>query len=263
MLADFRPVNYFAMNDAQQKNAPNTHHMKHTSSMPKYFEMVTVINRDIDRKRWQNIEQEFFRAGIIHYQRFKAVEGNRLTEDQVKKHVTAAAYQTIKQRVRTNHSQLSSFNQVACFLSHTTLWSQLVRSPQPYRTIAEDDIIVAPDLLYRISQSLPALPSDADIILWGDIDASRTPTSAVMPGQEWVRVRRFFGCHMYTIKREAAQKLLAKSFPMSCQLDSAIFMLADELNLKIYAHEPTLVRQGRFPSTIQIAGDCLSCGQLR
>lgn len=237
--------------------------MKKSAVMPKYFEMISVINRDKDKQRWRNVVDEFARAGIIKYQRFKAVEGDRLTQEQLKQYVTADAYGTIQQRFRTSHSQLSTPNQVACYLSHTTLWSELVRSTEPYRTIAEDDLIIRPDLLYRVSQSLTQLPSDADIVLWGDIDHSRTEWSRIMPGQEWVRVRRFFGCHLYTIKRTAADKLLALAFPMSCQLDSFIFMTAAKLDLKVYAHQPTFVRQGRFPSTIQLAGDCLSCGQLR
>ena len=122
---------------------------------------------------------------------------------------------------------------------------------------------MTPDFLYRVGQSLKDIPNDFDILLWGDIEHARTPWSRIMPGQKWVRVRRFYGCQAYTIKKTAAQKLLASCFPIDSQLDTFIFKEAAKLDLKIYVHNPCLVKQGKFPSTIQIAGDCLSCGHLR
>lgn len=255
--------NELSSNERQQKDAPLTSLMKRTSVMPKYLETITVINRDIDKARWRNVEEEFFRAGITNYKKFRAVEGDRLTDNEVKRYVTATAFRTIQTQVRTSHAEISSKNQVACFLSHTTLWSELVKSSDTYRTIMEDDLTITPDFLYRVNQSLYSLPDDFDILLLGDIEHARTPWSSVMPGQQWVRVRRFYGCHAYVIKTTAAAKLLKRCFPLECQLDTFIFLQAAELGLKIYAHNPSLVRQGKFPSTIQIKGDCQSCGRLQ
>ena len=237
--------------------------MKATSTVPKYLESITVINRDVDKARWRNVEEEFFRAGVTSYQRFKAVEGSRLSDNEIKRYVTAKAYSTILSKKRTSHAEISSKNQVACFLSHTTLWSQLAKTKDDYRTIMEDDLSVTPDFVYRLNQSLYSVPNDFDILLLGDIQQARTPWSSIMPGQVWVRIRRFYGCHAYVIKKEAARKLLHQCFPMECQLDTFIFEQASKLDLKIYAHHPSLVQQGKFPSTIQIRGDCTSCGRLQ
>ena len=156
----FQPVNTSTtpntslLQETQRTKAPLTHLMKITSSMPKFLETITVINRDIDKVRWRNVEEEFFRAGITNYQRFKAVEGDRMTDDDIKKYVSAKAYATIQSKVRTSHAEISSKNQVACFLSHITLWSELIKSQDRYRTIMEDDLTVTPDFLYRMNQSL-------------------------------------------------------------------------------------------------------------
>lgn len=259
MLAPFRVVDTFISSPISDA----TLNMRKLSTMPQYFELITVINRDVDRQRWKHVEQQFFNAGITNYQRFSAVDGSRLTDDQVKKYVTADAFLIIKSRVRTSHAQLSSFNQLACFLSHTTLWTELLKSKEAYRTIMEDDLSMMPDFLYRVGQSIKDVPNDFDILLWGDIEHARTPWSTVMPGQKWVRVRRFYGCQAYTIKKTTAQKLLGSCFPIDVQLDTFIFKEAAKLDLKIYVHNPCLIRQGKFPSTIQIKGDCLACGRLQ
>lgn len=263
MLYLFQSNEGVSSDEKQRQNAPLTSLMKRTSTMPKYLETITIINRDVDKARWRNVEEEFFRAGITNYKKFRAVEGDKLSDNDIKRYVTASTFKTIQSKIRTSHAEISSKNQVACFLSHTTLWSELLKSTDTYRTIMEDDLTVTPDFLYRMNQSIYSIPDDFDILLLGDIEHARTPWSAIMPGQQWVRVRRFYGCHAYVIKTSAARKLLTGCFPLECQLDTYIFQQAAQLDLKIYAHHPALVRQGKFPSTIQIKGDCLSCGRLQ
>lgn len=207
-------------------------------------------------------------AGIFGFVRVDAVDAAQMDDKTLRGLVTTDAYIRITgSKPRTSHAEISTKGQVACALSHRNIWHDLAFTrptaiegiKKDYVFILEDDASIAPDTMYRIQQSLQQLPTDYDILLFGFIGY---PTPLPTKNNAWSQVTRFYGCHAILITRKAAKALLDKAGPMECQLDTYIFQTAEKLGLKIYAHFPPIVHQGRFPSTIQKKGDCLDCGVL-
>lgn len=234
----------------------------------KNLDEIHIINVASNTARWQAMTSQLRSAGITKYTRIDAVDGSKMDNKTLRGLVTTETYvRIIGQKPRTSHAEISTKGQVSCSLSHKNIWHKLVFAKpdvkqtvaKSYVTVFEDDCAVGPDTVYQVHQALKTLPSDADIILYGTIGIPTISSHATGP---WVRVARFFGCQAYTITKKAAKLLLDNMGPMECQLDTFISQMAEKLDLKIYAVSPSIIRQGTFPSTIQVKGDCPTCGLL-
>lgn len=229
----------------------------------RYMSNLRIINVKHHSERWMSMVKQLRSAGITGYQRLDAIDGAQIDNNQLRSLVTTDAYMRITGKLpRKSHADISTVGQVACALSHQKAWRELIKSEKPMMTILEDDASIDPDILYRVYEASTKLPKDFDIALWGTIGY---PTFTDPPNgfqKPWGRVKRFYGLHVYSISKKAAESLLARMGPLECQLDTWIFQMAEKLNLKIYAHYPSIVNQGTFPSTIQVRNDCIEYGIL-
>ncbi len=238
------------------------------SSARNVLNQVRIINVKSNTTRWHAMMTQLRAAGIFSFQRVDAVDAAQMDDRTLRGLVTTDAYvRIVENKPRTSHAEISTKGQVACACSHKNIWHDLVFTrptamegiQKDYVFILEDDASIAPDTMYRIQQSLQYLPTDYDVLLFGFIGY---PTPLPSKSNAWSQVKRFYGMQGYLITRKAAKALLEKMGPMECQLDTFVFQTADKVGLKIYAHFPPIVHQGRFPSTIQNKGDCMECGIL-
>ena len=123
-----------------------------------------VINLSDRRDRMM-----LFDSQKLKYERFDAVNGKKLTYDQLKK----LGYDTQSDWIDPIHSTHLTSGEVGCFLSHYNLWKKCIELNVPL-CILEDDAVV-PDNLYDDLDDL--LKTYNFIYLgWNEIDKS-VPTS--------------------------------------------------------------------------------------
>lgn len=91
---------------------------------------IYVINLDRSRDRLKKITKNFHDHGI-HFTRFAAIEGKKLSKEQIEKNTTLAA-RTI----------LSNYAIIGCAMSHMQLWKNLLNDNVDYYIIFEDDAII-------------------------------------------------------------------------------------------------------------------------
>lgn len=242
-----------------------------SSKLPTTLDNIRIINVKSNIARWKAIEAQLKAAGIIQYERVDAVDGSAMDAKTLRSLVTTEAYvRILGQQPRTSHADISTVGQVACALSHKTIWHDLVYGhrgnlldSKEYVTILEDDAIIPPDTPHRIQQALKTLPSDADIIFYGFIGTPTLSSSMQPNNARWARVSKIYGCQSYCMTKRAAKFLLDQMGVLDCQLDTSLCKIAQKLNLKMYVCLPPLIQQGNFASTIQVKGDCQFCGPLQ
>ncbi len=215
------------------------------------FEQIPqfVINLDRRPDRWSVTYRNLTRNGFTGIQRFSAIDAKKISDTELTTILTPSAFEQISKPVRTEHWHLSR-GAVGCFLSHATLWKQLLDSDAPAYLIFEDDArsVITADKMKRLLQDAP---KDWDILLFGWIVPERRP---ILPAESdenpvtffsrhWIQLLGFWGLHGYMITRTCAQKVLSRLFPISAQIDSWLSDLALSGLIKIYAANPPVIFQ--------------------
>jgi len=211
---------------------------------------VYLINLDRARtrlhtftKRWRACD-----LGAEGFIRYPAVDGKKIN---VAEHVSLEALQEIlaseRTGYRTRHYQLTRGG-IGCYLSHVSLWREILNSEKDAAFIFEDDAI----MVQNIGEVLGTLeiPQDTDIYLLGYICNTCTNTHCGA-----IDVKKFYGLHGYIITRRGIHKLLARheqSLPIRKQIDSWLSDLAREGYINIYASPyQYVVQDATLPTSIQ------------
>lgn len=92
-----------------------------------FLKNVHVINLERSKDRLQHIDANLKKFGI-KYQRFNAVDGNKLSMDDIDKNVTTMC-----------RYMLCTKPIIGCSMSHLSLWKQIAKSPDKWHLILEDD----------------------------------------------------------------------------------------------------------------------------
>ncbi|UXM95182.1 glycosyltransferase family 25 protein [Bartonella sp. HY329] len=91
-----------------------------------------VINLDRSFDRWQHIEQQFKKLGLLP-ERIAAVDGKSLSSSMANCYV-AGRYSPLKN------------TEIACFLSHRKCWEVICESNDDYAMVFEDDVFISSQL---------------------------------------------------------------------------------------------------------------------
>jgi glycosyl transferase family 25 len=213
---------------------------------------VNVINLDRDGDRWTAVFDELTSAGVPAgaIQRFPAVHGKNLTRMELEADCTALA------------RRFCTPGMLGCFLSHRNLWLKILREPEPYQMVLEDDVIPVSDFPTRVQQCLEELqrhPQTAetwDVLLLGAF-------SCVHPDQRYGMFRvqaillgdgrkpRFVTphCHVphrplgtfgYILTKRGARKLLQRAYKPGWHVDCVAW---SDPALELYMAHPMLVHQ--------------------
>lgn len=153
------------------------------------FNNVWVINLDRRNDRWIRSEERLKEKGIIP-KRWSAIDANSIE--------FLNKYNQIK-------GKKLSKGEVACYMSHKNLWTDIYKSNASSALIFEDDLIFAPqigkeDIINAIKES-----NGYDIIYLGHCYASNKPFKNPI-----VKAGSAQCLHAYVIKRNAIEKILSQ-----------------------------------------------------
>lgn len=183
-----------------------------------------LINLDRRPDRLETTTRLLEERGYKDVIRFPAVDGSKLSDQQLTELVNPNAMNAIIKGERTQHHELSR-GAVGCYLSHAGVWEKC--------GVNKSIIIFEDDTKPSLSQSqlnsiLSTCPDDWDIILFGgqyNIDKN-----FIHP--ELVKVDKFYCLHAYMINYKAIQKIKPHLYPINMQIDSALSQIS---GLNIYA----------------------------
>lgn len=169
----------------------------------------------------------------LEIRKFNAVKGSELgslLEDKDTLTV-GALYDVVVPNYRRTHAELGTKNAIGCYMSHTTLWKQLLASDKEGFFIFESDAICTKDAnIFEKTKEFLEKP-DGHILFFGDFNAVKS--------KEMKKVKdRFYGMHAYYITRKGAEMCLKYAFPIEQQIDSYLsdlLLLSQNTNVNIPA----------------------------
>lgn len=206
---------------------------------------VYVINLDRRFDRWMRVRDVLQSAGFNNIRRISAIDGQHLSDHQIKQILTSEAYESIG-KVRTSHEQLGSVGAIGCYLSHYKVWGEILASKTP-GFVVEDDLILQQNIYKYIMKQQNI--KDLDMILFGYLvlrDRAYKNNQNIIPYGG-----RFFGTQFYYITPLGAAKLLTSALPMKYQVDSYISLENRAGNIRLAYHSPNLGWQRANDSDIQ------------
>ena len=150
---------------------------------------------------------------------------------------------------------------VSVILKHLEAFRLAAESDAPWHLVLEDDILIQPDFLNRLSRALGELPEDWEIFFVGDGCNLHVPFWRRRPGRiaqyrgykpKWWGGGGISRCGAaYVIRPESARRFLgAKQAapPFYTAIDWLMNDAGMELKFQSYWAEPPLICQGAFPS---------------
>lgn len=154
---------------------------------------------------------------------------------------------------RANHEQFSTYGAIGCYLSHATIWKDMLENGYERVLIFEDDISFLNNFIEKVKERALYIPEEYDFLF---LDVAKS-FSSTRVNRYFQRINElFFGLHAYIISSNAAKVLLPRIFPIEIQIDSYISYLGNLENLNMY-FTTDLCRQKIHFSSIQTM--CNSC----
>jgi GR25 family glycosyltransferase involved in LPS biosynthesis len=151
----------------------------------------------------------------VPIKKFAAVRGSNLGDELYDNEILSVSglYNVTMEKNRKRHSELGTMGAIGCYLSHTTLWKQLLESEKDGYFIFESDSVCRPYILEEII-SIVQKQKDLDVLFLGLIG-----TNVKSPNVYRIKTK-FYGTHAYYITRKGAEALLKYAFPIEQQIDS-------------------------------------------
>ncbi len=150
---------------------------------------------------------------------------------------------------------------VSVILKHLEAFRCAAQSDAPWHLVLEDDILIQPDFLNRLSRALTQLPDDWEIFFVGDGCDLHIPFWRRRPGRlvyfrgykpTWWGGGGISRCGAaYLIRPESARRFLTSKHaapPYHTAIDWLMNAAGLELKFRSYWAEPPLICQGAFPS---------------
>jgi GR25 family glycosyltransferase involved in LPS biosynthesis len=190
----------------------------------------------------------------VIYERFPAINGKKLELSEVTTMTpkTIAEIEKIERtKKRTHHHQLTS-GAVGCFMSHLTIYQNLVEDLENNMyMIFEDDAVIPPIMKAHVDYSLRVVPNDWDIILysWIRLGATKTTERAID------RAKFFWGMQCYMINKQGAAAItaeVANGSPIDGQIDSYLSRMIKQGKLVVYTYNKRIVTDNSQETDIQI-----------
>lgn len=114
---------------------------------------VFIINLDRSPERYEYITKQLNRIGITSYERFRAIDGAKMTKEELKE---------------LNLSDLIQKKaELGCAASHLKIWKKIVEEKRDWTLILEDDVEFHPDFINLFNRYWEHVPKDATIIYPG------------------------------------------------------------------------------------------------
>jgi GR25 family glycosyltransferase involved in LPS biosynthesis len=211
-----------------------------------------VINLPHNEDRLIQFKKQYKESDLnsLPLQVFVAVDGKKI---EIKEYVTKDSYDQIMRTetegYRLKHKDLTR-GAVGCYLSHISIYKQLLQDPEyDFYIIFEDDAVFNNDVLKYINYIMSKTPKDWDIILFGRIRCKCEKVSAI-----YERARYFWGLFGYAINKEGARKVVDhyEKTGIDMQIDSAMSKMSQQDQLVVYGVSRDVISQdSRYVSNIQ------------
>lgn len=188
--------------------------------------MVYVINLDGALRRRNAMVEELQNAGCSGIF-FKAVDGRKLTSDQILQMMDSARAFS-KYRILTG-------GELGCALSHIGVWSDLLRSKEHTAIVLEDDVKLSSDFSSTITalNERYAMESTPMLVLLGKADVCYRQELPVNHAIVLHQVKFARGAYGYWVNRSGAECLKRFLDPVWTEIDNWPLVMK-ETELKIY-----------------------------
>ena len=171
----------------------------------KYFDKIYCINLNQRPERWENCLAEFKKHNI-KVERFSAIDGTKV-----------------------EHYDNINIGAAGCFMSHLSIFKEMVKNNWSRVLILEDDVVFAKDFSKRIPNILNNLPPSFDVVYLG--------ASYVIKGKEinpfLSKVVSAGTTSSYIVSLEFANKFLENYKEINCEIDVLFAKLQKKLNFFI------------------------------
>jgi GR25 family glycosyltransferase involved in LPS biosynthesis len=138
---------------------------------------------------------------------------------------------------------------IACFLSHTTLWLQLLNQEEEFFFIIEDDAKPKTGLA-EIESKLQSLPEDWDIAFLGWNYSLSTEKTIKKINENWMTCDAFWGLQAYVIRKSSIKKIYQKLLNMDTHIDIQLARLIQKKHINGYFLNESLIVQESLESQI-------------
>lgn len=213
---------------------------------PKIF--VVSLLRSEDRRAY--VERQMARCGL-EFEFFDAVDGGRLSEDELNKVYDEAA-------ALADYGKVLRLGEVGCALSHYRLYEKIINENMDRMIILEDDAAIDDDFL-GVLANRHKYPKDAELIYYYHGKAKSFPWNRkkIYGDYKMVRYRvpskkskrSITNTGAYEVTQAGARKILACAYPIRNPVDIQIGYLQRN-GVVAYGVEPCCVKLAGFDSTI-------------
>jgi glycosyl transferase family 25 len=212
---------------------------------------VYVISLPRCKERRSEIDRQLGKARI-RYEYFDACDKDVLDFQLLVDSHKLGPTKDYNQRSRTHMTR----GEIACFLSHASIWRALQAS-RSAALILEDDAIVPENTMEILAQSSVSIPPDTDVLYLGGFNYPRRLAGIPRFTDRLVKIDSstppLWRTHAYVLTARGAESLYRDAFPICAPVDTYMMrrkILTDEL--LCYAFVPELISQKRtFDNTIE------------
>jgi GR25 family glycosyltransferase involved in LPS biosynthesis len=221
--------------------------------MAEQMNVCDLFSKKLETNDPNSLEKDTSKNRVI-YERFPAINGKKLELSEVKGMTpeTIAEIEKIERtKKRTHHHQLTRGG-LGCFISHLTIYQNLVEDPENNMyMIFEDDAFIPRNMKAHVDYSLRVVPNDWDIILYSWIRLGTTKTAE--PTID--RAKFFWGTQCYMINKQGAAAItaeVANGSPIDGQIDSYLSRMIKQGKLVVYAYNKRIVANNSQETDIQV-----------
>lgn len=199
--------------------------------------LVYYINLKDNTDRNDNMIDQTDSLGFSNVKRVEAYDTRTQNKiDTYKKYIDPNEYAKLlennKKKKRNFHEELTN-GAIGCFLSHLSIYKEMVDNNIPLALILEDDFgsLKNKNEFWKDVNSL-SIPNDTDVLLY---DASVYGKLQIK--DKLAICHRFYGMHFYLVTNSGAHKLLKYLLPIRYQIDSELSILNAHNLIKLYIYD--------------------------
>lgn len=200
---------------------------------------IYIINLLESSERWDNVCKQL-NALELEYYRFDAYDGYSLSDVQIKRH-----FDHIQSRRGLYHLTLP---EIACYLSHLSLWHLIISDDLPGMFIMEDDFIASNDLP-MIIDAISTQYTNKEIII--KLFPSEWPNHTIIKSKRLDESHNIvfpyhipWGCVAYYINNAAARILIAKRNTFFRPVDDDMrYFWETGINVGVVSPAPIMLNQ--------------------
>lgn len=212
-----------------------------------------IINLEKDKNKYDLCLDRLKKINLNPPERFNAIYVNDENTDYVKSITYPSVQYTIKYG-RNSHNNIGSKGAIGCYMSHITLWKQLLESDQDMFLIFEDDVDInnnIDNLMVKTNDYINTInKKDWDVIFLGySLISLLNNDVSDIPDDEYKITNIIYGLHAYIINKKGATKLLEKALPIVDQLDSYMSYMAIMRNVNMYKPTELLFIQNNIKAS--------------